>query len=194
MPDAAVFSEFDWKGFDEFEKLLSKRSRRHFRQDVLPFVDTYDVSSANELSENDLSTAYKLYTEVKANNFSINNFEYGFGLFAAMNKSPLWQFLILRNKGEEEIQGIVFCYVNKSNNSFNPILIEMREDNSDRLTVYRQLLFQTILYAKEKGYSKIYMGVSAVFEKRKLGAKIAYRQAYVRAKDNYSIDLLQTYE
>lgn len=194
MPDAAVFSDFDWEGFDEFEQILSKRSRRHFRQDVSPFVDAYDVVSANELSESDLSTAYKLYCEVKANNFSINNFEYGFDLFAAMNKSSLWQFLILRNKGEEEIQGIVFCYLNKSNNSFNPILIGMREGNPERLTVYRQLLFQTILYAKENSYSKIYMGVSAVFEKRKLGAKIAYRQAYVRAMDNYSIDLLQTYE
>jgi len=194
MPDSAVFSDFDWNALEQFEQKLSKRSRRHFRTEVLPYVDQYDVTVSDHLSKRELNVCYQMYCEVKANNFSINNFEYSLSLFEAMNKSPLWQFLILKNKGEKEIQAVAFCYVNKTNNSFNPILVGMNIDHPQRLTLYRQLLFQTILHAKEKGFTKIYMGVSAVFEKKKLGAQIIYREAYIRMNDNYAADLLKTFE
>lgn len=194
MPASAVFCDFEWEDLEGFENKLSKRSRRHFRSEVLPFIADFDLMVTDHLSEEELFKGYQLYLQVKANNLSINNFEYGLGLFEAMNNSPLWQFLILKNKGDDEIQGIIFCYLNKTNNSFNPILIGMNEEHPQRLTLYRQLLFQTILYAKENGFSKCYMGVSAAFEKKKLGAQIVYRQAYVRTKDNYSSDLLRTFE
>lgn len=194
MPDSAVFSDFDWTTLAEFEQKLSKRSRRHFRTEVLPYVDDYDVKVSDNLSKPELTICYQMYCEVKANNFSINNFEYSLSLFEAMNNSPLWQFLILKNKREKEIQGVAFCYINKTNNSFNPILVGMSLNNPYRLTLYRQLLFQTIMHAREKGFAKIYMGVSAVFEKKKLGAQVNYREAYIRMSDNYAVDLLRTFE
>lgn len=194
MPDSAVFSDFDWNSLEEFEQKLSKRSRRHFRTEVLPYTDDYDVTVSDHLSKTELNVCYKMYCEVKANNFSINNFEYNLSLFEAMNKSPLWQFLILKNREEKEIQGVAFCFLNRTNNSFNPILVGMRMDHPERLKLYRQLLFQTIIHAKKKDFSKIYMGVSAVFEKKKLGAQVFYREAYIRMNDNYAADLLGTFE
>lgn len=194
MPDSAVFSDFNWEGLDGFEQMLTKRSRRHFRVEVLPYVDDYDVSVVPILDAIDLQKGYELYRHLKAKNLDINNFEYDYSLFEAMNNSPFWQFLLVRKKESSEICGMMFCYVNEANNSFNPVLIGMQSEEEGRLILYRQMLFQTIWYAKNKGYSKVYLGVSAIFEKRKLGAVINYKVAFVRMKDQYSSDVLQTFE
>lgn len=194
MPDTAIFSNFDWVEVSEFENILSKRSRRHFREEVLPFIDHYQIETVDVLSEEDLKRAYELYLNVKENNIAINNFSYNYDLFQEMNNSELWKFLLLKEKDSNTIDGIMFCYINKANNSFNPILVGMTSDEGGRLNRYRQLLFHTILYAKANNYSKIYFGLSAIFEKRKLGAKVFYKSAFVRMKDNYNSDLLQSFE
>lgn len=194
MPHSAVFCNFDWESLEDFETILSKRSRRHFRLEVLPFINDYDVTVLTELSTNDLNKAVELYRQLKSKNLDINNFEYNYSLFEAMNKSSLWKFLILKKKGSNSISGVMFCYVNKANNSFNPVLIGMQPEEEGRLDLYRQMLFQTIWYAKKQNFSRVYLGVSAIFEKKKLGAVISYKEAYVRMKDQYNSDLLHTFE
>ena len=56
--------------------------------------------------------------------------------------------------------------------------------------VYRQLLYQTIKRAGEKGFEKIPFGMTSAFEKRKLGAMIISQIAYVQSKDNYNLELV----
>lgn len=58
--------------------------------------------------------------------------------------------------------------------------------------LYRQLLFQTIKRANELQLSKIDFGVSASFEKKKLGAQIISKVAYVQTRDNYAMELMNT--
>ena len=58
--------------------------------------------------------------------------------------------------------------------------------------LYRQLLFQAIKRAKELNLNKIDFGVSATFEKRKLGATIIPKVAYIQARDNFSMELMGT--
>ncbi|MNY66684.1 hypothetical protein D3C86_2041520 [compost metagenome] len=60
------------------------------------------------------------------------------------------------------------------------------------LNLYRQLLFQIIKRANTLGCSKIDLGFSATFEKRKLGAEITPKIAYIQAKDNYSLEALNS--
>lgn len=61
---------------------------------------------------------------------------------------------------------------------------------AQKFQLYRQLLFQTIKRAKKLGFKKIDFGITASFEKRKLGATIIPRVAYVQAKDNFSMELI----
>src|SRR5690606_41827713 len=86
MPDSAVFSDFDWNALEQFEQKLWKRSRRHFRTEVLPYVDQYDVTVSDHLSKRELNVCYQLYCEVKANNFSIQIIEYSLRFVEAMKK------------------------------------------------------------------------------------------------------------
>ena len=57
---------------------------------------------------------------------------------------------------------------------------------------YRQLLYQTIKRAIALGFYGIDFGLTASFEKRKLGAEVSERFAYVQASDNYVLELLGT--
>jgi hypothetical protein len=61
-----------------------------------------------------------------------------------------------------------------------------------KFSVYRQLLFQGIKRANELGYKKIDFGITATFEKRKLGAKVIQKVAYIQAKDNFSMEFMGT--
>lgn len=194
MPESAVFKNFNWETTDEFENTLSKRSKRHFKQEILPYLGTFEMEVKKSLSSELLIQAHKFYLNVKRNNKAINNFEYDLSLLEAMNTDENWEFLLLKDKEKQTLLGVLFCYKNKSNASYNPVLIGMENLNENRLTVYRQLLMQTIVQAKSKGYKQIFFGLSAIFEKRKLGCDTLKRQAFVHFSDNYMTDILQNFE
>ncbi|MFI5140384.1 MAG: hypothetical protein ACHQIM_21370, partial [Sphingobacteriales bacterium] len=52
--------------------------------------------------------------------------------------------------------------------------------------------FQGLKRARQLGYEKVFMGFSADFEKKKLGAIQIPRASYVQAKDNFNFELLET--
>jgi len=139
---------------DGFEQMLTKRSRRHFRVEVVPYVDDYDISVVPILDATHLRKGYELYRHLKAKNLDINNFGYDYSLFEAMNNSPFWQFLLVRKKNTAEICGMMFCYVNQANNSFNPVLIGMQPEEEGRLVLYRQCFFRLYGTRKAKDIQK----------------------------------------
>lgn len=193
MPDTAVFDDFDWEGVDGFMNRLGKRSKRHFKKDVLPYLNTFETSVKTKLNSNELDQVYALYGKVEANNWAINGFPYEKGLFEAMNNHPCWRFLLFEKRDEQGLVGVMFCYENKSANAFSPVLIGMEDLAAERLALYRHMLFKTIMYAKDNGFRTVYLGLSATFEKRKMGATIIPKEAYMQSADNYQSDLLQTF-
>ncbi len=54
--------------------------------------------------------------------------------------------------------------------------------------------FQTVKRAGESGFITIDFGLTAGFEKRKIGADITEKSAYIQAKDNFSMELLEMME
>ena len=63
---------------------------------------------------------------------------------------------------------------------------------SKEFQVYRQLLYQTLKRAFEQRYGRIDFGMTAAFEKRKLGATVEQKYSYIQARDNFSMELLGT--
>jgi hypothetical protein len=110
-----------------------------------------------------------------------------------MNSCPNWEFIILTLKDapEKNFVGIMFCYKN-SGKVYVPELIGMDYIAGDGFNLYRQLLYQTIKRARELQIERIDFGISAAFEKKKLGASIISKVAYVQARDNYAMELMQT--
>ena len=86
--------------------------------------------------------------------------------------------------------GVMFCYKNSS--TYVPSFVGMDYKYSELFSIYRQLLYHTILRAKELNCSRIDFGLTAAFEKKKLGAFVNPKVCYVQAKDNFSLELLET--
>ncbi|MFV5690057.1 aminotransferase class I/II-fold pyridoxal phosphate-dependent enzyme [Flavobacterium sp. ZT3R25] len=193
MPESCVVQNQLWNTNEEFADGLSPRSRKHFNKEIEPYEKCYDVAIKGRLSKSEMARAYQLYNNVKDNNYAINTFRYTQEVFENMNESPNWEFIVLTLKTETENQfvGVMFCYKN-NNHTYVPELIGMEYKWAKEYQLYRQLLFQTIKRANVLQFQKIDFGVSASFEKRKLGAKIVSKVAYIQTRDNYAMELMNT--
>jgi len=189
MPDTAIADLTD----SDIGAMLSKRNRRHFKEEVLPYTAIYSVELTTVLTHQELETAYRLYLMVKDNNLAINNFPYEEQVFNDMNQHPNWYFIKAVNPADGSLVGCMFCYKNDATQSFSPVLVGM-DEVPDRLLLYRQLLYHTLLFTVELKCTTSFLGLSASFEKKKLGARIIKKYAYVQAKDTYRSDLLSTFE
>jgi 7-keto-8-aminopelargonate synthetase-like enzyme len=193
MPESCVVQNTNWATYEEYAKDLSPRSQKHFSKEVLPFERHYAVVIKDKLDKTEMERAYQLYNNVKNNNYAINTFRYGIEVFENMNKSPNWEFILLtlHDDTETPFVGVLFCYKN-NNNTYVPELVGMDYKWAKEYQLYRQLLFQTIKRANALRFPKIDFGVSASFEKRKLGAKIIPKVAYIQTRDNYAMEVMNT--
>jgi len=190
MPEAAFYDEFHWKDEASYLESLSKSSRKHFRKDIQGFKENFEIQIKEKLTHKELKKSFNLYQEVKKNNIGLNTFEYPYALFEHMSISPRWEFIMVYLKTEKMLLvGVMFCYKN-SNLIYTPAVIGMDYEFSKKYNVYRQLLYQTILRAKALGSKRIDFGLTAGFEKRKVGAKIIGKCAYIQARDNFALEAL----
>jgi 7-keto-8-aminopelargonate synthetase-like enzyme len=193
MPESCVSHNQIWNTNEEFANGLSPRSRKHFNKEIEPYENCYEVAIKDKLNKLEIARTYQLYNNVKDNNYAINTFRYTLEVFENMNESPNWEFILLALKADTEnsFVGVMFCYKN-NNYTYVPELIGMDYKWAKEYQLYRQLLFQTIKRANTLQFQKIDFGVSASFEKRKLGAQIIPKVAYIQARDNYPMELMNT--
>ena len=193
MPDSCFLENLNWKTEDEYLTGLSTRARKHFRKEVKPFEDKFEVSYLQRPTHTEIGLFYELYKNVKSNNYSLNTFTYPKSLFEAMANDPNWEFIVLKLKPQfhpdKELVpvGVMFCY-NNMGRTYVPSLIGMDYNYTKEFQVYRQLLHQTIKRARSRDFDRVDFGFSASFEKRKLGATIKQRFAYVQVEDNFSME------
>lgn len=193
MPESCVIENKNFPAIENYVSLLSTRSRQHFNREILPYEKFYAVEIKDCLNKEELNRAYQLYCNVKERNLAINTFTYKREVFENMSNCPNWEFIMLTLKDatEKNFVGIMFCYKN-SGNVYVPELIGMDYISGDGFNLYRQLLYQTIKRARELEIGRIDFGISASFEKKKLGASVIPKVAYVQARDNYAMELMQT--
>ncbi|MCM8570302.1 bifunctional aminotransferase class I/II-fold pyridoxal phosphate-dependent enzyme/GNAT family N-acetyltransferase [Gramella jeungdoensis] len=189
MPDSCIIDDLSWENKKEFQERLSSRSRKHFRKEVLPFEDKFEISILSTPTPDKIQYYYQLYKNVKANNLGLNTFTYPESLFENMVSHTAWEFIELKLKQTNQVVGIMFCYKN-DRGVYVPSLVGMDYDYSREFHVYRQLLYQTIKRARDLKMKRIDLGFSASFEKRKLGASIISKQAYIQSNDNYLLEQL----
>ena len=195
MPESSVYENFEWEHPDEFIATLSRRSRRHFQRDIASYVEKFEVKFEKSVEKHLLPVFSQLHENVRQNNPGLNTFPFPEKIFEIMNEDTNWEFILLYLKEKHEENpypvGVMFCYLNATH-TYVPEFIGMDYRYARKFNVYRQLLYQTILRAKSLGFHKIDFGLTAAFEKRKLGARVIPKVCYVQAKDNFSLELLET--
>lgn len=195
MPESCTIENLSWKNTDEYIASLSSRNRRHFRQEILPFESCFEITHKNELTTSDITHFYELYENVRKNNLGLNTFSFPIKLLKIMSGHPNWEFIILTIKKELETNistpvGVMFCYKNR-NHTYVPAFVGMDYTFLRKYQIYRQLLYQTIKRATSLHFKRIDFGMTAAFEKKKLGAIIKPKVAYIQAKDNFSMEMIE---
>lgn len=197
MPETCIIENVSWNTIEEFTSTLSARSKKHFTKEILPYEKAFDIVIKEELTADEITQGYNLYQNVKNNNYAVNTFTYSIDIFTKMATNTHWEFILLYLKNTEDstpvspLIGILFCYKN-SDQTYVPTLIGMDYTVPKKFSLYRQLLFQGIKRAQKLGYKKIDLGITATFEKRKLGARVLPKVAYIQAKDNFSMEFMGT--
>lgn len=190
MPDS---SSVDLKGIESIKSYvdrLSSRNRRHFRKDIQPFLDRGRTRIVATLSASQTEQVRNLFGEVHSRNLGLNTFSFPDSLFEKMNENQSWEFILLDSMADpEKIFGVMFCYANL-NQVYVPAFVGMDYGRLEELAIYRQLLYRTIERAIALGMLKIDFGLTAAFEKRKLGAAVERRYAYLQTSDNFTLELL----
>ena len=196
MPNSNVIENAHWNTNDEFLQGLSSRNRRHIRDDVFKYEHFYEVEVKNTITDEEASHFYELYMNVKRRNFSVNLFDYPTKITSTMSKYPDWEFVVLKLKAEYDTRenrlpvAAMWCY--KTATHYCPMVIGMDYDYVFTHMVYKQSLFQVVKRARQLGLSKVFLGLSADIEKRKYGAKQIAKVAYVQAKDNFNMEVIET--
>jgi hypothetical protein len=160
-------------------------------------VYSVEVKDNSKVTPAELRQYISLFENVKGRNFDLNTFDYPTKFFENILQSKQWELIELKlneNSGEPDAGkpvAIAFTYKNSANN-YNGVFLGLNYDYSDKYKVYRQVLFQAIKRAKDLGSGKVYLGLSASIEKKKFGARIIPRVAYVQAKDNFNMEFIET--
>ena len=190
MPESCVLEDLDLKMEKDYSHYLSQRSQKHYKKDIEPYLDKVRCNLIKQPKPAQLDTYYQLYLQVKSKNISLNTFTYPFEVFEQMRKHSKWEFLVLNSATDDHLLGVMFCYKNYLG-TYVPSLIGMDYHYLMEFQTYRQLLYHTILRARELHMKKVDFGMSANFEKRKLGATIIPKQAFIQTADNYLLEQLE---
>ncbi|MAB57376.1 MAG: aminotransferase class I/II [Aequorivita sp.] len=190
MPDSCAIELNKEENLETYISRLSSRNRKHLRKEILRIEDLLDIQIVQDVNLVQLEQIAELYSNVHQNNLGLNTFSFPTKLFAKMRVHPNWEFITISPKDEpEKMIGVMLCYKN-IHKTYIPAFVGMDYKYLQQFHIYRQLLFQTIKRAIELNYNHIALGLTAGFEKRKLGATVYSIYAYIQTADNYTLELM----
>lgn len=193
MPDNHIIKRTDDFSFENYVNSLSKKSRKHLRQDILKLEKYYTYEVVDNPTEEEIQHWYNLYLNVKGRSLELNTFTLPIKVFKNMTQNKNWKVSVLKlNIGEKDITdktvAVMFNYI--SGDSSNFMLIGIDYDYQKEFGCYRQALYTVILNCFMNGVEVINLGFAASFEKRKLGASVVPTCGYMQTKENYVLQVL----
>ncbi|TPE44335.1 bifunctional aminotransferase class I/II-fold pyridoxal phosphate-dependent enzyme/GNAT family N-acetyltransferase [Pontibacter mangrovi] len=194
MPESCVVTSLGWTTEAEYLAILTKENRRNYSRYIKRYEQYFDVEVRSQLPEEELQHAIRLFGNVKERNLGINNFLFPEKVFREMNKDSRWEFVTLKLKKEFGGTGmpvaVCFCQKNAAN-VYSFMLTGLDYEYTHTYGAYRRALFQVVQRANELGCEKVNMGISATLEKKRVGARPHPKVAYLQAKDNYVLEMLE---
>ncbi|MBL4625131.1 MAG: GNAT family N-acetyltransferase [Flavobacteriales bacterium] len=197
LPDYThELTNLGWQTTDEFLQPLNSRKRQQLRRDTFRYEDKYEIRIRNKVSEEELEHYYQLYLNVKKGSFIINTFNAPLKVFQNMNQDNRWEMIELSLKEGEYQKGhdkqpiaVVFCY--KTENTFIPLLVGLDYRYKFSHKNYKQAVYQCVHRANQLGVKKLYFGITASVEKRRVGAIAIPKTIFVQLQDTYNMEVLE---
>jgi len=188
MEDSHVIDLSHTSGRQAFIDSLESKKRIHLNNDVLKYEALFVTEIATAPTEADVDTWYTLYENVKQRNLAINDFKLPKKLFHKISSSALWDVIEIKLKETGKTVAVGFAYKNRN---YSPVILGLDYEYLAQYKIYKQLLFQAVMRAVELKSERIFLGLTASLEKRKLGAKTLKNVAYMQVKDNYNLSVIE---
>lgn len=196
MPENHKINDVDWTNEDELYRTLSKRSKRHFRENILKNKDKFEVTIHKELDDSEIHLFYKLYQKVKTHSLFLNTFELPYKLFKLIASNDSFEVISLTLKPEYDFRDerlpVSVMLTHKGQTEYSGIIIGIDYDFNKKYCVYRNAINILLKRAARLGYKEIGLGFSASTEKKKFGATPLRTCAYMQVDDNYNMAALNT--
>jgi 7-keto-8-aminopelargonate synthetase-like enzyme len=201
MLDSLVL-DVDFDSDEQWLAGLSAKARLHQRREVLPWERATEVellrAGGRRPNRRELDHLYELYRNVHSRGLDLNTFTLPPRIFEQMLESPCWELLLtyLRPEAGGPRNGLPVAFgahfVGREH--YSPLVIGLDYDYVRSHHVYRVALLKAIRRARQIGARRVYLGMGATLEKRRFGARVEPRCAYVQASDHFSMEVLAQLE
>ncbi|HEX8546770.1 MAG TPA: GNAT family N-acetyltransferase, partial [Cytophagaceae bacterium] len=192
LPDTHTLSINNWPVSQQFPTGLDRKKRQYINHKVFNYLDYFHVNI--EVSGKEKSKEwYDLYRNVNDKSHEINTFSLPLRLFEQIADDPSWEVIELRLKTKYDITAnhkiVAAMFARKDTTEYCPLFVGLDYEYLD-LNIYPQILWQTILRARNLKLEKVNLGFTASQNKRKFGATAFPQIGFVQLKDNLNLALL----
>lgn len=108
-----------------------------------------------------------------------------------MNASDNWEFLILNLKLDDKTIPVAITCCFKTSRIYCPILVGIDYLYNEKYHVYKQLLYRLVCNVRDRDWNKLFLGLTADIEKRKIGALQLPSSAFINIKDQFNMELIE---
>lgn len=176
-----------YASIEELMTRLPKKKRKFVRDKVLPFHQNFSSNINKTPNLVEIEKWYELYSNVYNKKKEINTFKLPFKLFKEIAIDPNWEVIELQRKINNETVAVMLCHISKNHTS--TMLVGLNYKFQDE-KIYQQLLINCVIRANKLNKKKVLMGVTASFEKKKLGAEQKSLCAFVQSEDHFNADVV----
>lgn len=192
MPSSNKVVNPKWNSTDELLALIDSRKKRDgIKQYVIRHLDKFDVTIKQEITDEEANHYFKLFSNVKENNYSYNFFNFPQKTPKILSKYPNWEFIDIKLKGENETIACIWCFV--GDDHFCPLNMGLNYDYIESHHLYKQAVFQMVKRGNDLNKKISYLGFSADFEKSKYLAEKITTFAYMKVDDTFNLELIESY-
>jgi 7-keto-8-aminopelargonate synthetase-like enzyme len=194
LPETYAVKTSTFRTDEDFLSHLSKRSKRHFKENIMRHAHKFDVSADSVSSDQSIREYYELYRSVKERSLALNTFALPYRFFENFGRNKNWEILrvsLAEGYGADE-KAAAFVLAKKQEDQYHGLLVGLDYSLNAEHNVYRRAIYEVLRRASELGCQSAHLGFSADVEKKKFGATGTATCAYVQVKDNFAMAAIHT--
>ena len=196
LPNNMIVESFGWKNIDEFLKSLSQKYRYNVKKEILAYESHFTTEFKKLNGEDEIRAVYKLYEQVFEKSYALNVFKLPLQYIKKICSSKEFDIVRLYLKNPETVQktedpilvGVMLSQV--TNNDYNAMVVGLDYKYVYKYNCYKQILFQTLLRAKELNCNRLDLSFTAELVKKKLGARSVPTWAFVQSNEHVKEHML----
>lgn len=189
LPDNHAIDALDWEDHDGYVASLDRRYRSDLRREILRNADAFEVRTG-PMSDSELVQAYSLYRRVFERSFELNVFELPIAFFRAMRDDPAYDVLRLYLH-RDDTAPVAVMFSHFEGRDYNAMFVGLEDRAIEEHGAYKQILYRTVLRARELGAQRLDLAFTAKLAKRKVGASPQPARAFVRVEDHFNAAVIE---